>query len=78
MQATWGILEEMEKAHIYIERLNEEAKQQKATLANKDRRLADLESRLTETQTRLAGITALEERLARMEALLAAGARADD
>jgi hypothetical protein len=41
-----GLINELEKAHIYIERLNEEAKLQKAALADKDQRLAELEGRL--------------------------------
>jgi DNA repair exonuclease SbcCD ATPase subunit len=77
-----GLINELEKAHVYIERLNEENKEQKAlqtaALAERDRRLAELESRLVETQTRLAGMSALEERLARMETLLTARAGADD
>jgi hypothetical protein len=68
-----GLINEVEKAHIYIERLNEEAKQQKAALqaeiASKDQKLAELEHRL-------AGTTAVEERVARLERLLAA--RADN
>jgi hypothetical protein len=41
-----GLINELEKAHIYIERLNEEAKLQKAALADKGQRLAELEGRL--------------------------------
>jgi hypothetical protein len=41
-----GLINELEKAHIYIERLNEDAKQQKAVLADKGQRLAELEGRL--------------------------------
>jgi hypothetical protein len=60
-----GLINELEKAHIYIERLNEHDKRQRSELAEKDRRLAELEQRV-------AGMTAVEERLAQIEALLAA------
>jgi hypothetical protein len=62
-----GLINELEKAHIYIERLNEKGRQQKAALAEKDQRLAEVERRL-------AGIT---ERLARMESLVAGRTGAD-
>jgi hypothetical protein len=70
-----GLINELEKAHIYIERLNQEAKQQKAILqaviAGKDQKLAELEHRLAE-------MTAIDERVARLEKLLAAQPRAND
>lgn len=41
-----GLINELEKAHIYIERLHEEAKQQKAELAVTQERLARIEALL--------------------------------
>lgn len=46
-----GILNELEKAHIYIERLNEEVKQQKAALAAKDAELKELMSRVARLES---------------------------
>ena len=40
-QRHFGMLNELEKAHIYIERLNDEAKRQNAALAEKGRYLAE-------------------------------------
>jgi hypothetical protein len=48
------MLNELEKAHIYIDRLNEKAKEQKAALAEKDQRLAEVEQRLARLETLLA------------------------
>lgn len=66
-----GLINELEKAHIYIERLNEETKLQKAALAGKDRRLAQMD-------THLARFDAMERRIAQLEASLANSPRADD
>jgi len=38
-----GILEELEKAHIYIHKLNETIKQQQQVIANLSERVSDLE-----------------------------------
>jgi hypothetical protein len=65
-----GLINELEKAHIYIERLNEETKRQRAGFeaasAEKDRRLAELEQRVAE-------IAALVRRSAASEASVVAG-----
>jgi hypothetical protein len=45
-----GLINELEKAHIYIERLHEEAKQQKAELAATQERLARIEALLAARQ----------------------------
>lgn len=63
-----GILNELEKAHIYIERLNESLRDAKAEAAEQ-RRLAEEKS---------ARLAAVEDRLARLEALLIARPGSDD
>jgi hypothetical protein len=49
-----GLINELEKAHIYIERLNEKDKQQQAALDEKDRRLAEMEKRMARFEALLA------------------------
>jgi hypothetical protein len=49
-----GLISELEKAHIYVERLNEEVKLHKAALAEKDLRLAEMEKRMARFEALLA------------------------
>lgn len=70
----FGVLNELEKAHIYIEQLNENAKQQKAVLAEKDMQMAALTQRMLEKEQQTAD---LNQRMARLEAALI-GAASDD
>ena len=68
-KTTMGILEELEKAHIYIERLNEQLKEKKVAIAQ-------LNAKLREEGTQLANVqgdnASFAKRLARLEALLLA------
>jgi hypothetical protein len=62
-----GLINELEKAHVYIERLNEMVKAQQAAIALERRELARLESELTVQAQRN---DRLEAPLGQVEALL--------
>jgi hypothetical protein len=53
-QRHFGVLNELEKAHIYIERLHERVKTGEAEASRKDVRIADLEQRLARLESALA------------------------
>ena len=62
-----GILEELEKAHIYIERLNETLKEKEAAIDQLDAKLQAKGTQLAEVRGETA---AFAKRLARLEAVL--------
>jgi flagellar motility protein MotE (MotC chaperone) len=58
-----GMLEELEKAHIYIEELDER-------LAVKDRQMAEKDQQIAQLKERVGQLEALQERVERLERLL--------
>ena len=72
LQKTAGMLNELEKSHIYIDQLNERLKQKAAAIEQLDAIVEDKATQLAQVQSENA---ALAKRLDRLEALLLAGDR---
>ena len=71
-KTTMGILEELEKAHIYIERLNEQLKEKESAIEQLNAKLHKLQATGTQLAEVRGETVAFAKRLARLEALLLA------